>query len=242
MWRLLLFALVGPPLAVGPAAPCSAQEPEAEAIQAAAAETLAGRYPERADRLKVRVRRVRGDVDPDGSMRLRFSEGEGSPTGVTRASIHSKDAEGNWTEDGWALLHVARFDSVATIRGRVKGGETIPTDELEIAWIETSDVRGEPLRAGEARDRARRGRLVADRYLQSGRVLRTRDVRRPNTVDAGGAVRVRYRRGGIVFRVSCTAREAGVIEEIIRVHCGELETMYRVRITSETTAEWVETL
>lgn len=241
MWRFRSLVLA-PLLALGLAVPCPAQESEKEAVRAAAAETLADRYPERADRLKVRVRRVRGDVDPNGPLRVRFSEGEGSPTGVAQADIHSRGTNGTWTEDGWALLHVTRFDSVATIRGRVKGGERIPPAELETAWIETTDLRGEPMRADAARERARQGRLVAERHLQAGRVLRTRDVRRPNTVDAGEAVRVRYRRGRMFFRVSCTAREGGAADETIRVHCAELETMYRARITSENTAEWVETL
>lgn len=219
-----------------------AQDAQKEAVRAAATQALARHYPESTGRLKVRVRRVRGDVDTAKALRVRFSESDGTPTGLAQADVHTREAGDTWEEVGWAMLRVARLDSVVTVQSRVQGGESIPQTDLETAWVETTDLHGEPLRAATVRARASRERLVAARHLRSGRVLRKRDVRRPHTVDAGASVRVHYRRGRLTFRLSCTAREPGIVDEEVRVHCSDLDTMYRARITGANTAQWVETL
>jgi flagella basal body P-ring formation protein FlgA len=242
MLRLLLCALTGLLAAPVLSQPGQAQELKKAAVHTAATETIDDHYPGRTGNLKVRVRRVRGNLDTTETLRLQFSEWEGSPTGLAQANVRTRRPDGEWESAGWALLEVARFDSVATIRSRVQGDESIPASALETAWIETTDLRGEPVRIDTARSRARRGALVATRHLQSGRVLREHDVRRPHTVDAGSLIRVIYRQDQVVFRISCTAREAGVAEEVIRVHCAELKTTYRARIINENMAEWVETL
>jgi len=242
MWRFLPYVLSGLLLACGRPVSGQAQGAQKDAVRAAATEALAGHYPESAGHLKVHVRRVRGEVDTAKAVRVQFSESEGTPTGLAQADVQTQRAGGEWNEAGWALLRVARLDSVITVQSRVRRGEPIPKGELETAWIETTDLHGNPLRAAKTQARASRGNLVAARYLQSGRVLRTRDVRRPHTVDGGSSVRVRYRRGRLTFRLSCTAREPGVVDEVIRVHCSDLDTMYRARITGANTARWVETL
>lgn len=219
-----------------------AQDAQEAAVRAAATQALARHYPESTGHLKVRVRHVRGDVDTTKALRVRFSESNGTPAGLAQADVHTRDSGGTWEDAGWATLRVARLDSVATIRSRVQGGEPIPKAELKTVWIETTELRGEPLRASTVRSRANRERLVAARHLQSGRVLRKRDVRRPHIVDPGESLRVHYRRGRLSFRLSCTAREPGVVDEVVRVHCSDLDTLYRARITGENTAQWIETL
>lgn len=241
MWCLLPYALTFLMAALGVLQPGQAQTVQKEAIRAAATETLNGHYPDQTGHLKVRVRRLQATVDTSKGLQLRFSERRGTPMGPTQAKIHTQ-RDGEWKSAGWALLDIARLDSVATIRSRVRGDEPIPASKLETAWIETTDLRGEPMRVDTARARARRGSLVATRHLQSGRVLQKHDVRRPHTVDAGSSIRVVYSRGRLVFRFSCTARESGAGGETIPVYCADLETMYRARIASENTAEWVETL
>lgn len=242
MRRFVPYVLPGLLLVLGLPAPGQAQEAQNEAVRAAATQALARHYPESTGHLKVRVRHVRGDVDTTKALRVRFSESDGTPAGLAQADVHTRAPGDTWEEAGWATLRVARLDSVATVQGRVQGGEPIPTSKLKTVWIETTELHGEPLRASTVRSRADRDRLVAARYLQSGRVLRKRDVRRPRTIDTGGSVRVHYRRGRLAFRLSCTAREPGVIDEVVRVHCSDLDTIYRARITGENTARWIETL
>jgi len=242
MRRFLPYVVFGLLLPMGLPTSGQAQEARKKAVRAAASRVLTDHYPESTDHLKVRVRRVRGDIDTTGALQVRFAESEGTPTGLAQADVRSRSAGGGWEEAGWALLRVARLDSVVTVQGQVQRGEPIPASVLETAWLETTDLYGEPLRAANIRVRASSGGLVAARHLRSGRVLRTRDVRRPHTVDAGSSVRVHYRRGRLVFRLSCTAREPGVDDEVVRVHCSDLDTMYRARITGENTARWVETL
>jgi flagella basal body P-ring formation protein FlgA len=213
-----------------------------QAVREAAMQVLSTQYPESAAHLEVQVRRIRGGVDPAEEVRLEFSDREGRPTGLAQVDLRTREAGGDWTKAGWALLQVARLDSVVTLQGRARRGETIPRSNLETAWIETTDLHGEPLRADTVHTRAARGALVATRHLRSGRVLRAQDVRRPYTTDTGSAIRVQYQEGRLIFRLSCTAREPGFVDEVIRVHCPDLNTMYRARVTDEGTAQWIETL
>jgi flagella basal body P-ring formation protein FlgA len=242
MRRFFPYVLPSLLLVLGLPVSGQAQEAQKGAVRTAATQALATHYPESTGHLKVRVRRVRGEIDTTKALRVRFSENDGTPTGLAQAEVQTRDAAGMWKEVGWATLRVARLDSVVTVQSRVQGGEPIPNVELETVWVETTTLHGEPMRADTARARARREDLVAARHLRSGRVLRKRDVRRPHTVDVGSSVRVYYQRGRLAFRLSCTAREPGVVEEVVRVHCSDLDTMYRARLTGERTARWIETL
>jgi flagella basal body P-ring formation protein FlgA len=241
MQQCLPYVLIGLLLALGLPLQGRAQSPK-QTVREAALQTLSAQYPESADHFEVRVRRIRGEVAPTEEVRLEFSDREGKPTGLAQVDLRTREAGGNWTKTGWALLRVARLDSVVTLQGRARRGESIPRSDLETAWVETTDLYGEPLQSAAAHTRAARGALVATRHLQSGRVLRARDVRRPYTTDTGSAIRMQYRKGRLVFRLSCTAREPGFVDEVIRVHCSDLNTMYRARVTGEGTAQWVETL
>jgi flagella basal body P-ring formation protein FlgA len=238
----LSYVLPGLLLALGLPISGQAQGAQKGAVRTAVTEALARHYPDRRGRLKVRVRRVRGEVDTAEALRVQFPRADGTPTGLAQADLQTRTPGGRWEEAGWATLRVVRYDSVLTVQSRVEGGQPIPEAALETAWVKTTDLSGEPLRAASVRSRMGGERLVAARYLRSGRVLRTRDVRRPHTVDAGSSVRVHYRRGRLTFELSCTAREPGVVDEVVRVHCADLDTMYRARITGENTARWVETL
>lgn len=241
MQRCLPYVLTGLLLALGLPTQGRAQSAK-QRVRTAATQVLSARYPDGAAHLDVRVRRIRGDLDTTRALRLKFSDSEGTPTGLAQVDLRTRDGEGTWSKTGWALLRVARLDSVVTVQGRVRRGEPIPRSELETAWIATTDLHGEPLRAAEIRTRAAREALVATRHLQSGRVLRKRDVRLPYTTDIGSSIRMHYQQGRLVFRLSCTAREPGSVDEVIRVHCADLNTMYRARITGESTAQWIETL
>lgn len=241
MRQCLPYVLTGLLLALGLPLQGQAQSAK-QAVREAAMQVLSAQYPESAAHLKVRVRRIRGGIDPAEELQLDFASREGRPTGLAQVDLHTRGAGGDWTKTGWALLRVARLDSVVTLQGRVRRGEPISRSNLETAWIETTDLHGEPIRADTAHTRAARGALVATRHLQSGRVLRAQDVRRPYTTDTGSAIRVQYQEGRLIFRLSCTAREPGFVEEVIRVHCPDLNTMYRARVIGEGTAQWIETL
>lgn len=241
MSRRVACMLTGLLLVLGPVGRSQAQEGK-KAVREAATQTLASRYPESAAHLDVRVRRVRGSIDTTKALQLTFPEQEGTPTGPARVDLRTRGPSGAWADAGWALLHVARFDSVVTVQGRVRRGEAIPPAQVETAWIETTDLYGDPLRADDFRDRTANGPVIAERHIQSGRVLRTEDVRLPYTADTGSSIRIHYRRGRLHFELSCKAREPGFVDEVIRVHCPDLNTMYRARLTGEHTAQWIETL
>ena len=233
-------------LALACAGTARAQEAAAAEVRQAAEQLLAARYPDRAERMQVRVRRTGGSfddrIDGEAALRLDFPGHDGAvPEGLAQVQVQRRVA-GRWQKTGWALLHVAHFDSLVTMRVRVRAGEAVTPEHVGVAWMETTDVHGEPLRAADFRARTAEGRLLTTRLVRAGRVLRRRDVRAPYTVDTGGAVEMHYARGRLAFRLSCKAREPGFADDAIRVYCPGTRTTYRARLTGEHTAHWVETL
>lgn len=192
--------------------------------------------------MKVRVRRIRGSVDDTEPLRLDFPQRRGTPEGVTQVQVQTKDGSGTWTESGWALLHVARYDSVMTVRDRIREGEAVTPSQLETAWIETTDFNGEPMRDSDFRARLADGSLVATQMLRPGQVLRKREVRPPYAADTGTSIDMQYVRGRFILRLACKAREPGFMEKVIRVYCPDTKTTYRARVTGDGTARWIETL
>ena len=232
LWALLGGALAG-----------QAQDgsPEA-AVQRAAEQLMASRHPESARHLDVRVRRVRGSIDSTARLKLELLNRGTVPEGLTRARVRTKGSSGGWRDAGWAMLRVARYDSVLTTHGRIKQGASIGPDDVERAWMNVTDLHGEPLRASEFRGQQEQGPLVADRHLRPERVLRTGDVRPPYAVGPGTDTDMYYRRGRVTFRLSCTVREPGFVEEVVRVYCSDTRKTYQARVQTEEAVRWVKTL
>jgi len=239
MPRCLVFVLAGLFALSGGV---QAQDGGTVAVRQAAEQVLADRYPKRTDNLGVRVRRVQAPIDSTTNLQLDFSQRGGSADGLAHVRIRTKEASGTWEDVGWALLHVTRYDSVATIQRRLRTGETIAPADVSVAWMDVTDFHGEPLRASEFRSLTTQGSLVANRHIQSGRPLREGDVRPPYAVDIGTSVRMHYRRGRVTFRLSCEAREPGFADEVVRVHCPDTRTTYRARVVTQDAVRWIETL
>lgn len=230
-------------LAVARPSPLQAQDGGAEAaVQRIAEQKIAARHPESASHLEVRVRRVRGSIDSTAQLRLSLPDRGTVPSGLTRARVEAKASSGGWSDAGWAMLRVARFDTVLTTRRRIERGERIEPTDVERSWINVTDLHGEPLRASAFRRRQDDGALVADRHLRSERTLRAGDVRRPYAVDVGTSTEMYYRRGRVTFRLSCTVRETGFLEEVVRVYCPDTRKTYQARVRTEETVRWVKTL
>ncbi len=241
MQRLLVSVLLGLLAASGPQA-LRAQDGGAEAaVQRAATQKIAARHPESAGHLEVRVRRVRGTVDSTAELRLELPDRGAVTGGLTRARIRERTASG-WSDAGWAMLRVARYDSVLTTRGRIKQGAPVGPQDVERTWMRVSDLHGEPLRASAFRAQREKGSLVADRHLRSERVLRTRDVRPPYAVDPGTDTDMYYRRGRVTFQLSCTVREPGFVEDVVRVYCPDTRKTYQARVRTAGAVKWVKTL
>ena len=235
-WSLLILALALPPCAEaqsGDGAP--------RTVRRAAERALAAQYPQSAPRLDVRVRRTGGTIG-DGPLAVDLPQQRGIPEGLTRVRIRTQAEAGQGRTTGRALLYVAHFDSVMTTRHDIRAGETITAADVETAWVETTDFRGRPLRASDFRALTSGGTLVATRLLAAGQTLRESDVRPPYAASTGAPLTVQYRRGRLVFRLSCQAREPGFANDVIRVYCPSTRTTYRARLTGRTTAAWVETL
>lgn len=219
-----------------------AQDGRVVSVRRAAEKELVARYPKSPSSTNVRVRRLRGEIDTTARLRVVFADQRGTPRGLARADVHARESSGSWVETGWALLHVAHYDSVVTTRTRIRAGETVSPDMVEVARIETTDFVGSPVTTADYRSRLKRGKLVAARLVQSGRPLREADVRRPYAAETGGAIDVYYRRGRFSLRLSCKAREPGFADETIRVYCPDIRKTYRATIVAENAARWVETL
>lgn len=219
-----------------------AQRPATATVRRAAENELVNHFPESGSSTKVRVRRLRGEIDSTARIRVNFAERRGPPRGLARADIEVRTTSGSWKVAGWALLYVAHYDSVMTTSTRVRAGEKLSAENVEATWIETTDFRGSPITTEMYRNRLDEGVLVAARLVQAGRPLRGSDVRRPHAAETGSPIDVHYWRGRFSLRLSCKAREPGFTEEIIRVYCPDTQTTYRARIVTASAARWVETL
>jgi len=242
MLRPVATAVLGL-FAVALPSPLQAQDDGVKAaVQRVAEQTITARHPESASHLDVRVRRVRGSIDSTAQLRLALPDRGTVPSGLTRAQVETKRASGGWSDAGWAMLRVARFDSVLTTRRRVEQGEPIEPADVERSWMNVTDLHGEPFRASAFRRQRADGALVADRHLRSGRTLRAGDVRRPYAVDVGTSTEMYYRRGRVVFRLSCTVRETGFVDDVVRVYCPDTRKTYQARVRTAETVRWVKTL
>lgn len=241
LFRYVLTALVGLAATAGARAQ-EAAPGAAQAVRRAAEQVLAERFPESAGRMEVRVRRTGGHIAGGARLQLDFPQHGDGPEGLTQVQVNERTPAGRWQKTGWALLYVARFDSVVTVPAPIRSGEPVTGAKVEVAWLETTRFRGEPLRPADFRALASEEPLVATRMLRAGRALRRGDVRPPYTADTGGAIEMHYTRGPLAFRLTCKAREPGFAHEAIRLYCPGTRATYRARLTEVGTARWIETL
>ena len=235
MLRFLLIALLTPIATF-------AQDAGPHAVRALAEQVLAEQYPDDAYRLDVRVKRVEAAFEAEEGLRLELPAGDKMPRGTTQVKLFTGSDAAGWQKAGWALLYVARFDSVVVARAAVALGDAVSMEEASVAWVETTTFRGKPLRPDDLRILAREGILFATRSIREGRVLRRDDLRPAYAAETGETVTMRYRRGSLTFDLSCKARQAGHRNEAIRLYSSETGKTYRARLTGPGTAEWIETL
>ena len=234
----LLFIMLLMPLAV------FAQDagPQAVRVRALAEQVLTEHYPDEAHRLELRVKRVEATFEAEAGLRLDFPAKDQWPRGTTQVKLFTGSDAAGWQKAGWALLYVAHFDSVVVARATMPSGDEVILEEASIAWMETTTFRGAPLRPDELRALIQEGALFATRTIREGRVLRHADVRRAYAADTGTAVMMHYQRGSLTFDLMCKARQAGHLDEAIRLYSSETGKTYRARLTGPGTAEWIETL
>ena len=216
--------------------------PQTVRVRALAERVLAERYPDDAHRLDVRVRRVEATFEAKAALRLDFPAEDEVPRGTTQVKLFTGSDASGWQKAGWALLYVARFDSVVIARTTVPSGDEVSLGDASIAWMETTAFRGEPLRPDDLRALTQEGALFATRSLGEGRVLRRGDLRPAYAAETGATVMMRYRRGRLQFDLSCKARQAGHLDDAICLYSSETGKTYRARLTGPGAAEWIETL
>jgi len=237
MLRLLFIILLTPLAAFA-----QDEGPQAVRVRVLAEQVLAERYPDDAHRLELRVKRVEATFEAGAGLRLDFPAKDQWPRGTTQVKLFTGSDAAGWQKAGWALLYVAHFDSVVVARATMPSGDEVILAEAGIAWMETTTFRGAPLRPDELRALIQEGALFATRTIREGRVLRHADVRRAYAAEVGAAVMMRYRRGSLTFDLACKARQAGHLDEAIRLYSSETGKTYRARLTGPGTAEWIETL
>src|SRR5690606_13771333 len=146
--------------------PVPAAVPDTAAVLAAVEETLARQFPDDAHRLRIRVVRMGGDVvdgdvvdgDAGGALRVVLPAAR-LPEAHTQVKVLAGDDARGWHEAGWALLYVARYDSVVIARAAVRQGDPVAPADLSDAWIETTRFVGTPLRPADARALAAAGEV-----------------------------------------------------------------------------------
>jgi len=231
---LYLLVLMAPSGFVRATAP-----PVSERIRAAAEAVLAERFPGEAHRLRVRVVRTGGALTDEAGLKVTFQSSDALPRAHAKVDVWTQSVAG-WTKAGWALLYVAHFDSVVVAREGVAQGAVVTPEQVTFAWMDVTAFRGEPLRPAAYRALARDA-VFAARPLRERRPLHAGDLRPPFAANTGDAVLMRYRRGKILLRVACKAREPGFVGDVIRLYNPDTDTMYRARLTAPGAAEWMET-
>lgn len=216
------------------------QDEEAQ-IRAAAEDLLAARFPEFAPRLEVRVQRTSVALEAPAPLRLLFPEAAAVPRGHTQVDVQAQMEAGGWQKVGWALLYVAHFDSLVAMQRRVEPGEAVTDADITTIWIETTTFHGEPMRAATFQRLLHASPLYASQLLRAGRTLRHDDLRPPYAADTGETVEMHYRRGPILLRLPCKAREPGFKGDVIRLYAPTTSATYRARLTGPGQAEWIET-
>ncbi len=231
MWLVLFGWLLAAPAAW-------AQPANADALHRATRAALADAFPDDVARLQIDVKRASGEAGTVSQPRVAFRPLDRLPRGAAQVQVYQR-TNGQWTRAGWALLHVAHYDSVLVTTRTIGPGDAITRDDVRITWRETTRFRGTPLAATVFRHDAT---LRADRHLRSGRLLRENDVRPPYAVDTGQTVTVQYQRGRLRMVLRCKAREPGFVGDVIRVYAPDNDAAYRARLVDAGRATWIETL
>lgn len=207
-----------------------------------AAETyIATHYPSDAYRLDVRIKRVSGTIEEGLTLRLAFPSETELPRGTVQVKLFTEDQEVGWQRAGWALLYIAHFDSLLLAHDRIERDAELTWEDTQVAWMETTAFRGEPLRPGSFDRMTVQGPVYATRLLQEGRALRLDDVRPAYATDTGETVVMQYRKGRLAFDLACKAREPGFLEDTIRLYSPDTGKNYRARLTEPGKAVWIET-
>jgi flagella basal body P-ring formation protein FlgA len=215
-----------------------AQPANADALRRATRAALAASFADDLPRLRIEVKRASGEASTVDKPRVSFRSMDRLPRGAAQVQVYQR-TNGQWTRAGWALLHVAHYDSVLVTTRTIGPGDAITHDDVRVTWRETTRFRGMPLSAAIFQQD---DPLRADRHLQAGRMLREHDVRPPYAVDTGQTVTVQYQRGGLRMLLRCKAREPGFVGDVIRVYAPDNDTAYRARLTAAGRATWIETL
>lgn len=228
------------PLLVGLLAvlPARAQPSNADALEQAVRTVLEERFPSDAHRIRIRVKRANGEAGHVEQPRVEFRALDRLPRGAAQVRVFRRQ-EGRWESAGWALLHVAHFDSVLVAERTLRSGDEITRSDVQVQWTETTRFRGAPLSTAVFdADHT----LYATRHLREGRLLRRNDVRPPYAADTGQSVTVQYQRGALQMKLRCKAREPGFVGDVIRVYAPDTDAAYRARLVEPGLAEWIETL
>ncbi len=210
-------------------------------ILEAAHKSLATRYPDTAPRLDVRLLRTGGKLDATQPLQLHFPASTALPRAHVQVKVHQQTQQG-WQEQGWAMLYVAHFDSVAVATRTLKKESAVQDTDLRFLWMETTRYRGNPMTPAKLKALAARGDIFASKHLAEDRALREDDLRPALDVALGASVIMTYKRDQFILEFTCKARKAGFIDDEIKLFAPATNKTYRARITGPGKAVWLETL
>jgi len=226
LWMLMVQAAVADPINMQ--------------LLAAADSLLTATFPALHGHLKAKL--MRYQVVGTGPLQLRLQPTTKDPVGHLQVDIWTPDAQQGWRKVGWALLFVARYDSVVVARQTLQRGDSVSVNDLTIVWQETTQLRTPPLSPQQLRQLQLQGPLRAMRRIAAGEVLRADDLKPPPAASTGETVWMRYRRGSLELLLRCQARMPGYIGNEIELYAPQTQATYRARLTAPGWAEWIATL
>lgn len=244
--RILVTLLLVATIAASGTSPVRAQADSSleDRIREAVLLQMEERLPGSARSLEIRIEQLEPPSAKVDSLRVALGSAR-IPRGRHQVDLEVRTGSGpteSWQPSGWALLHVAHYDSVVVAREALSPGQAVEPRSVETVWMDVTDVRGLPLSAGALRNARGSGRTVMNRSVQRGELLQADDLRGSYAADTGDQLLLRYERGPVQARLDCRARQPGSQGEIIRVYCGSTRSTYRARLTGGGEATWVTTV
>lgn len=212
---------------------------ERYALEAATA-LLKATFPDTGFDLVPEIRRLEArDLGSDVEARFAVPPRE-VPAGYVKVGF-VRNPDSRTLDAGWALIHVARYATVAALSADLRRGEAVDATMLTPVYHDVTR-NASTLLFDELVAQMDSIAFEAELNLAAGRILRDSDIRRSPDVRLGETLTMRITQRSFALEVEVVAREDASVGEEIRVYSRDLKTMYRARVVDASSATWSETL
>ena len=157
------------------------------------------------------------------------------PSGYAMAKVQY--ASGNRSEQDRIQIFVDVWKQLLVPKERIMPGKKLAKDLFELSWVRATRLQGRYLDNFDAL----KGK-VSQRLLPAGKPIPPSGVRSQPIINFGDTVTLQYNENGILFSLSCTARQPGAEGDRIKVYCKDTRKTYEASVINASTVKWEKTL